>query len=192
MREISLVAAHLPARMAVSHLHWGGGTPTVLDPDDLDCAMSVIRTHFDIGENAELAIECDPRTLAQDMVEVDAALARVEGQDKKRIVVVSPEGKPARTRFRRLQAWPDATYAEAELLTGRTHQIRAHARHIGAPLAGDSRYSANASQKFWRKRGLRRLFLHAHFLGLEAVDGERVEFTAPLPPELRTVLDGLG
>lgn len=131
-------------------------------------------------------------SLAQDMVEVDASLARVEGQDKKRIVVVSPEGKPARTRFRRLQAWPDATYAEAELLTGRTHQIRAHARHIGAPLAGDSRYSANASQKFWRKRGLRRLFLHAHFLGLEAVDGERVEFTAPLPPELRTVLDGLG
>lgn len=68
MREIGLVAGHLPARMTLSHLHWGGGTPTALAPDDLDRAMAVVRTHFDVAPAAELAIECDPRTLSAEMI----------------------------------------------------------------------------------------------------------------------------
>lgn len=74
MREISLLAERLPGRMTISHLHWGGGTPTVLDPDDFECAMSVVRAHFDIAEDAELAVECDPRTLRTDMIERIGAL----------------------------------------------------------------------------------------------------------------------
>lgn len=69
MREISLTAERLPSRMSVSHLHWGGGTPTVMEPDELECAMEVVRTHFDIEETAELAIECDPRTLRDAMID---------------------------------------------------------------------------------------------------------------------------
>ena len=74
MREISLVATRLPARMRLSHLHWGGGTPTALTPDDLECAMEIVRTHFDFAEDAEIAIESDPRTLDTEMTRRIGAL----------------------------------------------------------------------------------------------------------------------
>lgn len=67
MQEISLVAQHLPARMRISHLHWGGGTPTALSPADLECAMEVVHAHFDFTNDAEIAIESDPRTLTEEM-----------------------------------------------------------------------------------------------------------------------------
>lgn len=65
--EIDLVAAALPSRMKVSHLHWGGGTPTALAPDDLVALMERLRQSFDFGAGAELAIESDPRTLTAPM-----------------------------------------------------------------------------------------------------------------------------
>lgn len=68
-REIGLVADRLPGRMTISHLHWGGGTPTVLAADDFDRVMSVVRNKFDIADGAELAVECDPRTLSQEMID---------------------------------------------------------------------------------------------------------------------------
>lgn len=67
MQEISLLADHLPARMKISHLHWGGGTPTALVPDDLQRVMEQVRERFDILPDAELAIESDPRTLTSEM-----------------------------------------------------------------------------------------------------------------------------
>lgn len=67
-REIELVAAHLPNRKAISHLHWGGGTPTALVPDDLERAMDAVRLAFDVTPGAELAIESDPRTLTPEMI----------------------------------------------------------------------------------------------------------------------------
>ncbi|MEM9880822.1 MAG: oxygen-independent coproporphyrinogen III oxidase [Pseudomonadota bacterium] len=67
-REIDVIAARLPTRMTVSHLHWGGGTPTALSPDDLARLMDRVRMHFDFTSDAELAIESDPRTLKLDMI----------------------------------------------------------------------------------------------------------------------------
>ena len=67
-REIALLADHLPARLKISHLHWGGGTPTALVPDDLQRVMEKVAVHFDILPDAELAIESDPRTLSDDMI----------------------------------------------------------------------------------------------------------------------------
>ncbi len=72
--EVALLAGRLPQRMTLSHLHWGGGTPTAMEPDDLQRAMETVRAHFDIADNAELAIESDPRTLTQDMIERIGAL----------------------------------------------------------------------------------------------------------------------
>ena len=129
-------------------------------------------------------------TLSESVVEVDAPLARVQA-GQKRQVEVSVEGKAALTRFHLLQALCGASYAEAELLTGRTHQIRVHALHLGMPLAGDQKYAGRESLKTWRARGLRRIFLHAHSLKIEDVNGQVMDFNAPLPPELRTVLSGL-
>ncbi len=68
IREIELVAAALPTRMQVAHLHWGGGTPTALSPDDLTRVMTAIDRHFAILPDAELAIESDPRTLTDAMI----------------------------------------------------------------------------------------------------------------------------
>lgn len=68
LQEIDLVARHLPGRVGLSHLHFGGGTPTALKPDDLERVMDAVRTHFTVNDGAELAIESDPRTLTPDMI----------------------------------------------------------------------------------------------------------------------------
>ncbi|AKO99774.1 oxygen-independent coproporphyrinogen III oxidase (plasmid) [Marinovum algicola DG 898] len=68
-REIDLLAGHLPGHMTISHLHWGGGTPTALVPDDLERAMQAVRANFNITADAELAIESDPRTLTGEMIQ---------------------------------------------------------------------------------------------------------------------------
>ena len=128
--------------------------------------------------------------MPQSVVDVDAPLEKIQAGDQRQ-VVVRDDGKPARTRFRLLQPFRSCSYAEAELFTGRTHQIRAHARHIGLPLAGDEKYSQRTTFRQWRKRGLKRLFLHAHQLALEGPNGEPLAFDAPLPPSLRGILDGL-
>jgi len=128
--------------------------------------------------------------LPEDLVEVNAPLRRV-ASGQSRPVIVDPEGKPAITRFRKLQDYFMASYVEAELLTGRTHQIRVHAQHIGLPLAGDGAYAPRDSQSRWRKMGLRRLFLHAHALELEDLSGQMQTFSAPLPEDLRSLLASL-
>lgn len=128
--------------------------------------------------------------LPQALTEVDAPLAR-RGEGAGGSVDVHDEGKPSVTRFRLLRQFDDCCYAEAELLTGRTHQIRAHARHLGMPLAGDGKYAGRESLGKWRARGLNRIFLHAHRLVLDAPGGKALEFSAPLPEPLRRVLDAL-
>lgn len=128
--------------------------------------------------------------LPEDVVEVDAPLAKVETGQRRR-VEVTPDGKTALTRFTRLESRAGATYAEAELLTGRTHQIRVHARYLGLPLAGDPLYSDREAQKRWRGLGLKRIFLHAHRLRLQDEGGQWQDFDAPLPAELRALLDAI-
>lgn len=68
LAEINLMAKQLPGRMPVAHLHWGGGTPTALEPDDLARVMARVRRRFEVLDNAEMAIESDPRTLTGAMI----------------------------------------------------------------------------------------------------------------------------
>lgn len=72
-QEIERVARHLPHRMPVTHIHWGGGTPTFLSPGDLKRLMSKLESTFTIRRDAEIAVEIDPRTLTLDHVEALAA-----------------------------------------------------------------------------------------------------------------------
>jgi oxygen-independent coproporphyrinogen-3 oxidase len=67
--EIALIGDALPDRMPVAHLHFGGGTPTVLDPEDLGAIMAMLGDRFEYTPDAELAIESDPRTLTDAMVD---------------------------------------------------------------------------------------------------------------------------
>ena len=72
-REIDLVAAALPKRMAVSHLHWGGGTPTIVAPEAFLGVMDRLRDRFAVSEAAEIAVEIDPRRVTRPIVEALAA-----------------------------------------------------------------------------------------------------------------------
>ena len=72
LAEIELVADALPARFAVRYLHWGGGSPTMLKGVDWRRTIDALRRRFDVAEDAEIAVELDPRDAAEDYV---AALA---------------------------------------------------------------------------------------------------------------------
>jgi oxygen-independent coproporphyrinogen III oxidase len=73
LREIETVRRTLGFRPAVHHLHWGGGTPTILKPDDFRQIRDSLGHAFDIDPDAETAVEIDPRTLSEAMVETLAA-----------------------------------------------------------------------------------------------------------------------
>jgi oxygen-independent coproporphyrinogen III oxidase len=72
-REIALVADLIPARLAVTHVHWGGGTPNLLSSEDLRHVFAAIEARFDLAPEAEIAIELDPRTLDRGKTAVLAA-----------------------------------------------------------------------------------------------------------------------
>jgi 23S rRNA pseudouridine955/2504/2580 synthase len=122
---------------------------------------------------------------------VDAPLRKQVLQGGERMVRVDPEGKPSRSEFRLLRAYGDASYVEVVLHTGRTHQIRVHAAHIGAAVAGDPKYGDEAANKRLRECGLRRLFLHAAEFSFRLPEGPEYLLSAALPPELAAVLDRL-
>lgn len=67
--EIRLLAEALPARFSVSHIHWGGGTPSIIAADDFSSIMALIGEKFDFTDNAEKAIEIDPRTVDAKKIE---------------------------------------------------------------------------------------------------------------------------
>jgi 23S rRNA pseudouridine955/2504/2580 synthase len=74
---------------------------------------------------------------------------------------------------------------EAELATGRTHQIRVHLTHLGFPLAGDDKYGDFAWNRGLAKQGLKRMFLHAWRLSLpHPIEKRLLTVESPLPPDL--------
>jgi len=124
---------------------------------------------------------------------VNAALARTRHQGAERLVDVTETGKEAESRFAPKGTYGPATLVEIELLTGRTHQARAHAAHLGHPIAGDDKYGDYGFNRSLRPLGLRRLFLHAAALRFaHPVHGRTVRVEAPLAPELVAVLERLG
>ncbi|MEW6591737.1 MAG: pseudouridine synthase, partial [Pseudomonadota bacterium] len=114
---------------------------------------------------------------------------RVTDEGEKR-VTVRDEGQAAHTIFRRLQVFDEFTLLEAELKTGRTHQIRVHTSHLGFPIAGDDKYGDFELNKRLAKQGLKRMFLHAAKLVFDhPISGERMTVEAPLPADLQSFLD---
>ena len=114
-------------------------------------------------------------------------------QGGERHVQVHPEGKPSLSHFRVLERRGGHSYCEVRIETGRTHQIRVHAQHLGHPVAGDDKYGEEEINKRLRDQvGLRRLFLHAASLEF-ALDNGATPYVlnAPLAPELAEVLERL-
>lgn len=122
--------------------------------------------------------------LPEDRVSVDAPLKKIHDAGGQRRMIVDEEGDRAVSHFRVMERLEGHTFAEVTIETGRTHQIRAHAKHLGHPLAGDALYNPEAPPV-----GLKRLFLHAHYLRLPWP--EDCIINAPLPDELKQALDNL-
>jgi 23S rRNA pseudouridine955/2504/2580 synthase len=109
---------------------------------------------------------------------------RVNSAGEKR-VSVSEDGQEAETVLRLVERGPEFSLLEAELLTGRTHQIRVHLAHLGHPVLGDDKYGDFELNKRLRKEGLKRMFLHAAKLSFaHPVTGEPLELSSPLPADL--------
>lgn len=117
---------------------------------------------------------------------VKAALRKYHtAEGERRTAVDAREGQEAQTVFRRLARNDEFSLVEAELLTGRTHQIRAHLAHIGHPILGDDKYGDFELNRALRKRGLRRMFLHAASIAFaHPATGEPLHVRSPLPKEL--------
>jgi 23S rRNA pseudouridine1911/1915/1917 synthase len=130
--------------------------------------------------------------LPHDEVPVDAPIGR-HPTERKRMAVV-PDGRPARTRFFRLERWRAADLVRAELETGRTHQIRVHLLHLGHPVVGDRTYAPDRHRGFggperaWAAglaKRVPRQFLHAAELRFtHPRTGAAMRFESPLPPDL--------
>jgi len=124
---------------------------------------------------------------------VDVPLEKNRLQGGERMVKVGGAGKRSESVFRPLRKFRDAALAEVQILTGRTHQIRVHAAHLGHPVAGDDKYGDREANKRFKAAGLKRMFLHAHTLVFDHPEsGERLQLTAPLDGELEALLERLG
>ncbi len=113
--------------------------------------------------------------------QVNAPLLKNTLRSGERMVEVTDEGKEALTLFRVLRRFSDfATLVEARPVTGRTHQIRVHARHAGHAIAGDSKYGDEDFSREIRELGGKRLFLHAYGLKVPLPDGGELNLEAPV------------
>lgn len=102
---------------------------------------------------------------------------------------LAPAGKRAVTHYRRTDAWSgvDVAQLEVTLETGRTHQIRVHLSAIGHPVLGDRLYGGGDPVK------VPRLCLHAATLDFHhPVSGDPLQFTAPVPSDLATLINSFG
>jgi 23S rRNA pseudouridine1911/1915/1917 synthase len=123
---------------------------------------------------------------------IDAAIARHPTQRQRMTVVAA--GREARSTYRVVERWRDATFVEVRLHTGRTHQVRVHLWHQGFPVMGDLIYGRRANARFSELAGYTapRQLLHARRLGLVHPRTEQaMVFEAPLPADFAAALEFL-
>ena len=107
-------------------------------------------------------------------------------------VKVAQDGKQAISYFKVQQHLKGADLVSVKLKTGRTHQIRVHALSQGCALMGDDKYGDREVNKKYRPLGMKRLALHAQFLGFtHPVTEEKMLFEAPLWPDFIKIIDAL-
>ena len=128
---------------------------------------------------------------------VKLALHKFTRPDGERRVRVQEDGMESHTVFSLVKKFQDFALLEAELKTGRTHQIRVHLASTGFPIAGDDKYGDFALNKALQKAeagriALKRMFLHAFRITFAHPETDQpVTIHAPLPPECQRFLDSL-
>lgn len=113
-----------------------------------------------------------------------------------RYSVIDSKGKDSLSHFHPIKNFElgdfNASLVEVSIETGRTHQIRVHAKFAGHPVAQDDKYGDGDFDQFMKKKGLNRLFLHAKTLTFtNPLTNEIQKVTAPLPTDLETFLKKL-
>jgi 23S rRNA pseudouridine1911/1915/1917 synthase len=112
-------------------------------------------------------------------------------------MAVQPRGRDALTVYRVVERFADFTLLDAEIKTGRTHQIRVHLAHLKHPIVGDVTYDGgrvNMVKEARLRRAIEKLgrpFLHAASLGFAHPNGQSLSFAVPLPDELQNYLASL-
>jgi 23S rRNA pseudouridine955/2504/2580 synthase len=142
-------------------------------------------------EKGYLAVLKGPWDLGKKRIDVPLNTeGRVGGE---RTVRVQAGGKSAVSTFSPVQFFRNvASMVEVDLATGRTHQIRVHAAHVGHPVAGDDKYGDSDFNARMREQGLTRMFLHAHRISFDWPNGGNFSASTPLPADLAAVVDALG
>ena len=136
--------------------------------------------------------------LREESGRIEAPIGR-HPKNRKKMAVVE-DGRDAATNFSVIERCPFTTWVECQLETGRTHQIRVHLAHIGHPVFGDPVYGgrdqARGIRPEYRRQAnrmlslIKRQALHAKKLRFaHPITEEMMEFTAPLPEDLRAVLE---
>lgn len=128
--------------------------------------------------------------LPPDLSGISAALTSSREQGAEKRARVKADGKASQTLIEGVDSVGPHSLVRLKLVTGRMHQIRAHAQHIGHAVAGDRHYGDAAFNTEMASRGLQRLFLHAASIGFDT-QGKRIEVEAPLPAQLATILTAL-
>jgi 23S rRNA pseudouridine1911/1915/1917 synthase len=123
---------------------------------------------------------------------IDAPIGRDAGQRQK-MSTRARRARQAVTRVTMARHFQGVSLLKVAIATGRTHQIRVHLNAIGHPIVGDATYGGVRRRVAAPLRAVQRLerpFLHSARLAFtHPVDGRRVEFDSPLPPDLQSVLD---
>lgn len=110
---------------------------------------------------------------------IDAPIGRDERDRKK--MALTPNGKPAETQFEKMGEKEGLLALFAYPKTGRTHQIRLHARALGAPILGDTLYGKE-------EKGVKRQMLHAYRIGFtHPMSGKWMEIEAPFPEDFSKI-----
>jgi 23S rRNA pseudouridine1911/1915/1917 synthase len=167
------------------------GCLVIAKNDETHLALSAQFAGRSIGKIYN-AIVCGE--LARESEEIHAAIARHPSHRKRMAVRDDDSGRAAHTSYRVLEKLNSATFVEAQIHTGRTHQIRVHFQFLGHPLVGDETYGArqNARLKELTNYAAPRVMLHARELSfVHPRTGKQMSFEAPLPKDFRAALKSL-
>ena len=123
---------------------------------------------------------------------IDKSLHKNVLRSGERVVRVSDEGKVATSIFKPLLVRSMASLMEVQILTGRTHQIRVHAAHLGHPVGGDEKYGDDGFNRYLKSLGGHRMFLHARSLEFEMSEPHtEIAVNAPLDGQFEKMLEKL-
>lgn len=130
--------------------------------------------------------------------EINYPLIKDSNKKMVKVGTIQKGAKPALTRFHRIKSYTCGfSLVEAELLTGRTHQLRVHFAAIGHPIVGDSKYGDfKVNENFEKLYGLKNQFLHASYFKFDKIDGvlsylSGKEFNSSLPEKEQKILSSI-